>query len=354
MAAAGGRYGRQAGGGSDASPISGREPEGGREAPLGLGRQAGGRSDASPTTPTSRQGLGSLSLPVTRRRRGLHIGFAPQEEGPTLGGGAPPPSPTPAEDMVDPLHPQDGQDRERGGGQGVSGVSAVWQRLHRSGASQQAISLGWRLLHAALPVRSKVAHCLSRPLHEGLCEASGCGCQESLSHALMECSKVRGAIDWLLDLFEAITGQRPPRDPRVILADDHRVWEARGTVEERLLWQRLRLTLLSHIWGARSLRQRHQRRGNGNLSEVAISGAAQEIQRAIRTDWARTRLVETQEEAGGDFFNFSGRDPSLTKAAFVSLWGGNNVMCYLSSTAAEGLVVRDWEGWLPPRAGAGG
>ena len=104
----------------------------------------------------------------------------------------------------------------------------------------------------------------------------------------------------------------------------------------------------------RSCGQRHQRRGNGNLSEVAISGAAQEIQRAIRTDWARTRLVETQVEAGGDFFNFSGRDPSLTKAAFVSLWGGNNVMCSLSSIAAEGLVVRDWEGWLPSRAGAGG
>jgi len=229
-------------------------------------------------------------------------------------------------------------------------VNGVWQRLHRSGASQQAISLGWRLLHAALPVRSKVAHCLGRPLREGLCEASGCGCQESISHALMECNKVRGAIDWLLDLFEAITGRRPPRDPRVILADDHRVWEAGGTAEERLLWQRLRLTLLSHIWGARSLRQRQQRRGNGNLSEAAIRGAAQEIQRAIRTDWARTRLVETQEEAGGNFFNFSGRDPSLSKAAFVSLWGGNNVLCHLSSTSAEGLVVRDWEGWLLPRA----
>jgi hypothetical protein len=89
------------------------------------------------------------------------------------------------------------------------------------------------------------------------------------------------------------------------------------------------------------------------LSKAAIGGAAQELQRAIRTDWARTRLVETQVEAGGNFFSFSGRDPTLSKAAFVSLWGGGSVMCYLSSTAADGLVVRDWEGWLPLRAGGG-
>ena len=230
----------------------------------------------------------------------------------------------------------------------------VWRRLHQSGASQSAISFGWRLLHAALPVRSKVAHCLGRPLEEGLCEAPGCSCQESLSHALMDCEKVRGAIDWLLDLFEAISGRRPPRDPRVILADDHRVWGAGGAAEEQLLWQRLRLTVLSHIWRVRSSRQRYQRRGDGDLSEEVIRGASTEIQQAIRRDWARTRLVDTQEEAGGGFCGFSGRDPSLTKAAFLKLWAGNNVLCHPSSLAAGGLYVCDPAGWLPPRAGGTG
>ena len=254
-------------------------------------------------------------------------------------------------DTMDPLQPRNGQGGEQGGGQGPGGVSGVWQRLHRSGVSQQAISTGWRILHAALPVRSKVAQCLGRPLEEGLCDASGCGCQESLSHALMDCDKVRGAIDWLLDLFEAISGRRPPRDPRVILADDHRIWEAGGTADERLLWQRLRLTVLSHIWRVQSLRQRNQRRGDGDLSVATINGAAMEIQRAVRRDWARTRLVETQEEAGGNFERFSGRDPSLSKVAFLSLWAGNNVLCHLSPAAPGGVSVRDPAGWLPPRTG---
>ena len=65
---------------------------------------------------------------------------------------------------MDPLQPRNGQGGEQGGGQGPGGVSGVWQRLHRSGVSQQAISTGWRILHAALPVRSKVAQCLGRPL----------------------------------------------------------------------------------------------------------------------------------------------------------------------------------------------
>ena len=133
-----------------------------------------------------------------------------------------------------------------------------------------------------------------------------------------------------------------------------RVWGAGGSAEEQLLWQRLRLTVLSHIWRVRSSRQRYQRRGDGDLSEEVIRGASTEIQQAIRRDWARTRLVDTQEEAGGGFCGFSGRDPSLTKAAFLKLWAGNNVLCHPSSLVAGGLYVCDPAGWLPPRAGGTG
>ena len=90
-----------------------------------------------------------------------------------------------------------------GGGQRVTGV---WHRLHHSGGSQAEVSLGWRLLHAALPVRAKVAYQLSKPLSEGVCQARGCTHQETLTHAFMDCQRVRGAVQWLLDLHEAITG----------------------------------------------------------------------------------------------------------------------------------------------------
>ena len=239
------------------------------------------------------------------------------------------------------------------GGQGGGEASGVWQRLHHNGASMSAVSLGWRLLHAALPVRAKVAYYRQLPLGEGLCEAPGCRCQETLSHAFMDCEKVRGAIDWLLDLYQAICGRRPPRDPRVILADDHRVWGSGGSEEERVLWQRLRLTVLYHIWRARCSRPMHQERGTGDLSVAIISGAAVDIQRAIRRDWARTRLVTVLQEAGGEGCSFSGRDPSLTSATFASLWARNNVLCRLSPTAAGGMVLREPGSWIAPRVGGG-
>ena len=191
------------------------------------------------------------------------------------------------------------------------------------------------------------------PLGEGLCEAPGCHCQETLSHAFVGCEKVTGAIDWLLDLFEAISGRRPPRDPRVLLADDHRIWGPGGSEEERLLWQRLRLTVLHHIWRARCSRHPYQERGTRDLSAKVISGAAEDLQRAIRRDWARTRLVAVLGEAGGEGCSFSGRDPAMSPEAFASLWARNNVLCRLSATAADGIVLREPSVWLAPRAGGG-
>ena len=134
---------------------------------------------------------------------------------------APPSSPF-HDDTIDYLrssHRQGEHQRDPGG---------VWKRVHHSQGTQAAIGVGWRLLHAALPFRARVAYQLGLPLSEGVCEAPGCNCQETLSHAFMDCSKVGGAVDWLLGLFERLTGRRPPRDPRVVLVDDHRVWEPGG------------------------------------------------------------------------------------------------------------------------------
>ena len=259
------------------------------------------------------------------------------------GGGALPLIAHPASHLDDDTVDFLGQRGGRGGGEEVRGV---WKRLHSSGVSEAAVSVGWRTLHAVLPVRSRVAHYLRLPLEEGRCEAPGCSCQESLSHALMECGKVRGAVEWLLGVYEAVSGRRPPWDPRVILADDSRVWEPGESKEERLLWQRLRLTVLHHVWRVRSSRRRFAQRGSGDLSAAAISGAAADIQRAIRRDWARTRLGEVREEAGGCWSSFSGRDASLTREAFVALWGGNGVLCRLSTTAPGGLVIRDPSVWI--------
>lgn len=234
--------------------------------------------------------------------------------------------------------------RQRGS-QGDPG--GVWERLHSSGGTQAAIGVGWRLLHAALPVRARVAYQLGLPLTEGICEAPGCNCQETLSHAFMDCPKVRGAVDWLLGLFERLTGRRPPRDPRVILVDDHRVWEPGGGKEDRDLWQRLRLIFLYNAWKARSSRSRCQASGGGDLVAAIIGGATADVVASIRRDWARTRLDATREEAGGQPCNFLGRDPSMSLEVFQALWARRGVFCQVQGSGhAARLVLSDPSAWL--------
>ena len=53
--------------------------------------------------------------------------------------------------------------------------------------------------------------------------ASGClldGSVETLSYAFLECPEVVPVVDWLLDIWDALSGQAPLRTARVLLADD--------------------------------------------------------------------------------------------------------------------------------------
>lgn len=227
----------------------------------------------------------------------------------------------------------------------------VWHRVHHSGGSQAEVSVGWRLLYAALPVRAKVAYHLSKPLCEGGCLARGCAQQETLSHAFMDCQRVRGAVQWLLDLHEALSGRRPPWDPRVILADDQRVWRPGTTVEDQLLWQRLRLTTLYHVWRARSSRHRFED-GSGDLTAAVVGGAAADISASIRRDWARTRMAETMEEAGGAYLYSSRRNLSITVDAFKAMWARRGVLCNVSGQPST-MVLREPSTWVV-QGGAGG
>jgi hypothetical protein len=240
-------------------------------------------------------------------------------------------------DLSDFLHPPG---RALHGGRGVAGV---WHRLHHSGGSQAEISLGWRLLHAALPVRAKVAYHLLKPLEEGECEARDCNQQETLSHAFMECQRVRGAVTWLLDLQEAISGRRPPWDARVILADDQRIWKPGATMEDQLLWQRLRLVTLYHIWKARSSRQRFEDNG-GDLTAAVTGSAAADIVASIRRDWARTKISTAIEEAGGAHLFSTRRNLSITEEVFKAVWTQGGVLCAVTGPGT--MKINDPSAWV--------
>ncbi len=60
------------------------------------------------------------------------------------------------------------------------------------------------------------------------------------------------------------------------------------------------------------------------------------------------------EEAGGNGCSFSGRDPTLTTAAFTAMWSGNDVLCRLSTTTVGGMILKEPKAWLAPRVGGVG
>ena len=76
---------------------------------------------------------------------------------------------------------------------------------------------------------------------------------ETYTHIFFECPAFAGAKDWLLDLWQHISGVRPPDTAAAIVADEPGACPAgQQPAEERAhLWQALRLTLLRHIWAAR-------------------------------------------------------------------------------------------------------
>lgn len=75
---------------------------------------------------------------------------------------------------------------------------------------------------------------------------------ETYSHLFLDCPTYRPAVEWLLDLWEAVSGHRPPAEAMVVItADPAAGWEAAPTGQAALVWTALRCTVLYHVWAAR-------------------------------------------------------------------------------------------------------
>jgi hypothetical protein len=113
-------------------------------------------------------------------------------------------------------------------------------------------------MHASLPVRAYVA--FKRPGHGPHCTHPACAALPlrqrpygTYTHLFLECPLFRPAVEWLKDLWEAISGARPPDDPSVLLGDHKPSWpQYPRTPPRQQLWTFLRVTVLHHIWSAHS------------------------------------------------------------------------------------------------------
>ncbi|MEB3185796.1 MAG: hypothetical protein VKM97_07925, partial [Cyanobacteriota bacterium] len=220
----------------------------------------------------------------------------------------------------------------------------AWERVRHPLLPRTLRSLGWRLLHGAVytgGLLCHIGHIRAPSWQPACCPSPAChGQLETLEHLFLRCPDVAPVVQWLLDLWQRISGGRPPDDPAVVLADDPRSATAGGSAWRPTgdnaydLWTHLRLAVLYQIWIHRS----RQRSGTGGCSAVSIMRAAiDDIRAQMHRDWLRaTADVITEAQLNEDEFN--GRRPEIHLSAFVSRWALNNVLCTVDE-AQKALTV---------------
>ena len=144
----------------------------------------------------------------------------------------------------------------------------------------------WRIMHGSLMVnafRMRLDHLL--PARAACCQHPPCTQSrqlETLTHCFLECPAVAPAVDWLLDVWHALSGARPPRTAEVILAD-----LPTANTPMHPLWTRLRVALLGCIWHCRCIRHTMPHSPNSSLATTAAAMAVDHIRHCIWRDWVR-------------------------------------------------------------------
>lgn len=115
-------------------------------------------------------------------------------------------------------------------------------------------------MHAALPcaaMRAARFHQQPQDAYCPHCPAPG-GPRprplEDYTHLFLECPTYAPALQWLLDIWQHITGHRPPADATVLVAADPSTWPDAPDGVHAQLWLALRLVVLHSIWDARCSR----------------------------------------------------------------------------------------------------
>ena len=95
----------------------------------------------------------------------------------------------------------------------------VWKKLHDPTMARSHVVTCWRIMHGALPVNAfRLRVNGNLPAEEGCCGHPACHATstlETLTHALMECPAIAPAVDWLLEVWKALTNGMHVRSARM-------------------------------------------------------------------------------------------------------------------------------------------
>jgi hypothetical protein len=229
----------------------------------------------------------------------------------------------------------------------TSEAHRTWRRLWSCPADNSCKVLGWRLLHAALPVRCmKVAQRGGTPAMAH-CQFPACALPragrkpfETYTHIFLDCPAARPVVEWLRRLWAAIAGTMPPDDSLVLLGDHAPSWpEYPRTKARQHLWTFLRLTVLYEIWRAHQVPQLPAEQGTPRAVVArCISVVADTLHHLFYRSAHRQHLIEHLP-----LHLLSEEVLECTLESFQKIWCDGDGLCSIVGPAGDGkprLFVR--------------
>ncbi|KAJ9512291.1 hypothetical protein QJQ45_012924 [Haematococcus lacustris] len=233
----------------------------------------------------------------------------------------------------------------------------VWQELLDPTLRREHVIVAWRVLHGSLMVGAMWGHILKEAAApaSSVCRLCQLGPLETLTHAFLTCPSVAPAWEWVLDVYERLTGTRPPSSDALLLLSGRPTHSEDGPFHppDAHLWLRLRVAYLGSVWRLRCLGPAAALQTQSLAHRVA-QGVIFTLSSAVQRDWYRVGR-DIRVGLGGAVPStwFKGRDPRLDERQFASLWpaasGG-----WFQRQQGE-LVVRlslQWPVPAPPILGA--
>ena len=242
-----------------------------------------------------------------------------------------------------------------GGGQGAqvqamgeeeaAEVRHAWRRLWEAPVPNQARALVWRLMHGRLPCGAYAASL--REQYSGMRARYACpnaACREArapaadnLTHIFTQCPAYAAAREWLADLWQAVSGHRPPLTAAVLMADCSSAWPQHPSSPSLAeLWSAVRISWLHAVWLTHRQPNASQRHSNAVVGRAV---ATLREQMRVRFGWC-----DIGSQVLDHLPTRLGRSPAKQMAIdkFRSCWAHGGVLCQTSEAAngALSLVVK--------------